>query len=83
MRVYRIAVIVLAATVVYLIRLVFLCGAAVLYIYLLPSLLAEKRNPVKMQPIVLLNLLAGWLVIPWIVALILAYKMDSVSQSTV
>lgn len=81
MRVYRIAVILLVATVVYVIRLLFLGAAAALYIYFLPSLVAEKRNPLKVQPIFVLNLAAGWMIIPWLIALVLAYKMDRVPQS--
>jgi hypothetical protein len=82
MRIYRIAVILLVATVVYLFRVLFVTTAAALYVYFLPSLIAEKRNPLKMQPIFILNLAAGWMVLPWLVALVLAYKMESVPGST-
>lgn len=82
MRIYRIAVIVLIATMVYIVRLLFFGTAGLLYIYFLPSLVAEKRNPLKMQPIFVLNLAAGWLILPWVIALVWAYKMDSVPQST-
>jgi hypothetical protein len=82
MRIYRITVILLVATIVYVFRLLFLTAAAALYVYFLPSLIAEKRNPDKMQPVFVLNLVAGWMVIPWIVALVLAYRMDIAPQST-
>ncbi|MFL6671714.1 MAG: superinfection immunity protein [Massilia sp.] len=82
MRIYRIAVILLVATIVYLFRLLFLAAAAVLYVYFLPSLLTEKRNPSKIQTIFVINLVAGWMLFPWIIALVWAYKMDSVPQST-
>jgi hypothetical protein len=35
-----------------------------------------------MQPLFILNLAAGWMVVPWLVALVLAYKMESVPGST-
>lgn len=82
MRIYRIAVILLVATVVYLFRVLFVTTAAALYVYFLPSLIAEKRNPLKVPPIFILNLVAGWLILPWLVALVLAYKMESVPEST-
>jgi hypothetical protein len=81
MRIYRIAVILVVATIVYLIRLLFLAAAAAMYVYFLPSLLAEKRNPLKVQPVFVINLAAGWMIVPWIIALVLAYKMDRVPQS--
>jgi hypothetical protein len=83
MRIYRIAVILLVATVVYVFRLLFITTAAALYVYFLPSLVAEKRNPLKVQPVFILNLAAGWMVLPWIVALVMAYKMDVSPESTV
>jgi hypothetical protein len=83
MRIYRIAVILLVATVVYMFRLLFVTAAAALYVYFMPSLVAEKRTPLKVQPIFILNLAAGWMVLPWIVALVMAYKMDVSPESTV
>jgi hypothetical protein len=83
MRIYRIAVILLVATVVYVFRLLFVSTAAALYVYFLPSLVAEKRNPLKVQPVFILNLAAGWMILPWIVALVMAYKMDVSPESTV
>ncbi|WP_229483022.1 superinfection immunity protein [Massilia horti] len=82
MRIYRVALILMAATIIYFFRLLFLGIAAILYIYFLPSLIAEKRNPLKAHSIFVFNLLTGWLIIPWIIALVLAYRMDSVPQST-
>jgi hypothetical protein len=81
MRIYRIAVILVVAAVVYLFRVLFVTAAAALYAYFLPSLVAEKRNPLKMQPIFILNLAGGWLVLPWLVALVLAYRMEVAPNS--
>lgn len=82
MRMYRMAVAPLAITAVYLARLLFLGAAAALYVYFLPSLIAEKRKLPKTQAVFVWNLAAGWLILPWIIALVLAYTMDPVPQST-
>lgn len=81
MRTYRIAAMLLEAGVVYLIRLFVLGAAAALYVYFLPSLIAEKRKLPKTQAIFVLNLAAGWMIVPWVVALVLAYKMEALPQS--
>lgn len=73
---------VVITAIVYLSRLLFLVAAAALYLYFLPSLIAENRNPGKMEPIFILNLAAGWMFVPWVVALVLACKMNAVPRST-
>jgi hypothetical protein len=82
MKVFRNPAVFLITAIVYLSRLLFLVAAAALYLYFLPSLIAENRNPGKMQPIFIVNLAAGWMFVPWVVALVLACKMDAVPRST-
>lgn len=72
----------LATATVYLFRLLFLAAAAALYLYFLPSLIAENRNPRKMQPVFILNLAGGWMLLPWVIALVLACKLDVAPRST-
>jgi hypothetical protein len=81
MKVFRIPAAFLITATVYGFRLLFLAAAAALYLYFLPSLIAENRNPGKMQPIFILNLAAGWMFVPWVVALVLACKMGAVPRS--
>lgn len=82
MKFYRMVVTALVTPVVYLARLLLLGAAAALYVYFLPSLVAERRKLPRTQAVFLWNLAAGWLVIPWVIALVLAYTMDPVPQST-
>lgn len=82
MKILRIPVEFLATATVYLFRLLFLAAAAALYLYFLPSLIAENRNPGKMQPVFILNLAGGWMFVPWVVALVLACKLDTAPRST-
>lgn len=82
MKLLRIPAEFLATAIVYVCRLFFLAAAAALYLYFLPSLIAENRNPSKMQTVFILNLAAGWMFLPWLVALVLACKMDAAPRST-
>lgn len=82
MKIFRIPAVLCATAVVYVFRLLFLAAAAALYLYFLPSLVAENRNPTKMQSVFILNLAGGWMVLPWVVALVLACKMDAAPRST-
>jgi hypothetical protein len=83
MTIFRTPAVILATAAVYLFRLSFLAAAGALYLYFLPSLIAENRNPGKMEPVFILNLAGGWMLVPWVVALVLACKMDAVPRSTV
>lgn len=82
MKIFRIPADFLSTAIVYLFRLLFLAAAAALYVYFLPSLIAEARNPSKMQPLFILNLAAGWMFVPWVVALVLACKMGAEPRTT-
>ena len=46
-----------------------IAGVGVLYAYLLPTLVATKKNKRDASRIFVLNLLAGWTIIGWTVAL--------------
>lgn len=82
MRIYRTATVFLVPAIAHLLRLIFLATAAALYVYFLPSLIAEKRKLPRTQALFVWNLAAGWLIIPWVIALVLAYKMDPMPQTT-
>ena len=51
-----------------------LFGAVFIYIYFLPSIVASKKKHADKTSILVLNLLLGWLLIPWVIALVWAYK---------
>jgi hypothetical protein len=48
----------------------FLCGLVMVWIYLLPALLAEQRRHRNLVAILLLNLFLGWTFLGWVGALI-------------
>jgi hypothetical protein len=66
----RIAIFILAVAVVYLFRVCLLALGCVVYAYLLPGVLAQKKNCPKYQRIYWVCGLSGWLIIPWIGALL-------------
>ena len=51
-----------------------LISAVGLYIYFLPTIVASKRGHADKTSIFVLNLLLGWMLIPWVIALVWAYK---------
>lgn len=51
-----------------------LISAIGLYIYFLPTIVASKRSHADKTSIFVLNLLLGWMLIPWVIALVWAYK---------
>lgn len=53
-------------------------GAVFIYIYFLPSIVASKKQHADKTSILVLNLLLGWLLIPWVIALVWAYKQAPV-----
>jgi lysylphosphatidylglycerol synthetase-like protein (DUF2156 family) len=67
-----VAAIVLGATLVTAFRLVLLMVGSALYIYLLPGVVAQRRHHLRQQQIYMVTALAGWLVIPWVLALVYA-----------
>jgi lysylphosphatidylglycerol synthetase-like protein (DUF2156 family) len=67
-----IAAIVLGAILVTAFRLVLLMLGSVLYIYLLPGIVAQRRHHLRQQQIYIVTALAGWLVVPWVLALLYA-----------
>jgi hypothetical protein len=55
-----------------------IAGILAVYIYFTPAIVAYKRGHLNRQAILMLNLLAGWLFVPWVIALVWAYKNDGV-----
>lgn len=69
-----VAAIVLGAAVVFACRLVLLAVGSLLYVYLLPGVVAQKRQHPRRREIYIVSALAGWLVLPWIAALAYAAR---------
>jgi hypothetical protein len=51
-----------------------------LVLYFLPTIIAVKRQKANVTPIVLVNLLLGWTVIGWIIALIWSLWTEPADQ---
>lgn len=60
-------------TVVGVLLWLILLGAS-LFLYFLPTYRARKVSHPDSTPIFILNLLLGWMLIPWVIALVWAYK---------
>ena len=54
-----------------------------LLVYFTPAIKAEQFNHPDKTPILILNLCLGWLLIPWVIALVWAYKKSPVQNSQV
>jgi hypothetical protein len=78
----RITIILIVVAVIYLWRVTLLALGCVVYIYLLPGVLAEKKNYPRYQQIYLLCALGGWLLVPWVVALVWAKMVPPVLDET-
>ena len=80
MRKSAVILIILAATVVICAyRIVLLTIGSVLYVYLLPGLIAKARRHVHAERIFLACALFGWLIFPWLSALVYAYRSPSIA----
>ncbi|HBZ06421.1 MULTISPECIES: superinfection immunity protein [Massilia] len=76
---HLVALIVLAAIVLYAGRIVLLAIGSALYVYLWPGLIAQKKGRPDAREYFLACALGGWLVIPWLIALgyaLAAPKLD-------
>lgn len=69
-----ISAILLAAAVVFSLRLVLFALGSVLYVYLLPWVLARKHDHPRQRAILYVSVLGAWLVVPWIGALWIARR---------
>lgn len=49
-------------------------------LYLAPTLVALHRKHANVAPIVALNLLLGWVVVPWVAALIWAFSRNEAAE---
>lgn len=56
---------------------ILILGLAFAFFYLLPTFVAWRRRKKNLQAIAVLNLLLGWLAIPWVLALVWAFVEDS------
>lgn len=64
-------------------------GAAILiilssllfFIYFLPSIIAYRKKQPNFSSILALNILLGWLLIPWVIALVWALKVPAILVS--
>lgn len=63
--------------------LVLIVAAAVLLLYFLPTFFAFDRNHLNKKSIFILNLTLGWLLIPWVIALVWAFKNDGVVRNVI
>jgi NAD/NADP transhydrogenase beta subunit len=53
----------------------FVLGLVGLALYFLPTIIAATRNTTKLAAVVLVNLLLGWSVIGWVVALVMSMTL--------
>jgi len=61
-----------------IVAVVLAVGGAVIALYFLPSILANRRHDPKYESILLFNFLLGWTVVGWVIALVWALKRSSV-----
>lgn len=71
----------LIAAIVTAFRLVLVALGSALYVYLLPAVIAGKRNHPKVRELYWICGMSAWLVIPWIAALIYVYKPSKMAQA--
>lgn len=69
-----IAFVVLAAIIVTLFRIILCAAGSVIYVYLLPGIIAAKRGHPRARDIYLICAFGGWLLLPWVGALWLATR---------
>lgn len=67
-----IAAVVVAAAVVFAFRLILLAVGSILYLYLLPGLVARDRAHPHQQKLQTLCALSGWLILPWLIGFCIA-----------
>lgn len=66
---FLIAFVVLAMAILTLLRLILCVLGSLVYLYLLPGTIADKRGHPRMRDIYLVCAFGGWLVLPWLGAL--------------
>ena len=57
--------------------IVLLILAILIALYFLPTLIAAARQKLAPRPVILVNILLGWTVIGWLVALVLAFTGET------
>lgn len=76
MRFYRVATIFFVGAALFAFRLLVLSLALVPCAYFLPTLLVRKLFPMdRASRIFVINSLGGWLLFPWIITLVMAFKL--------
>jgi cell shape-determining protein MreD len=81
--IFAVAAIVLGAALITMFRAVLLVISSALYVYLLPGVVAQRRQHLRQREIYIVTALTGWLVLPWVLALLYAAKgehNDAVSE---
>lgn len=76
-----ISAIVLAAAAVFAWRLLLFALGSVVYIYLLPWIVAKKHDNPRQREILLVSALGAWLIVPWFGALWVARRSRLPSMS--
>jgi hypothetical protein len=70
--IFVIAAVVVGAALVTVARTLLLAIGSVLYVYLLPGIVAQRRQHLRQRQVYVFTALTGWLVIPWMLALLYA-----------
>jgi len=78
---FRIGVIVVAVTLLYLARIFMLALGVVTYIYFLPGVIAMKRDYAGTDKVFVLCALTGWTVLGWLAALAFALALPGRAQA--
>jgi hypothetical protein len=73
-KILLIPAILLAATVIFSFRLVLFGLGSILYIYLLPWVVAQQREHPRRKEILMVSAFTGWLILPWLGALWVASR---------
>jgi uncharacterized membrane protein len=60
--------------------IVVLCCFFLIYIFLLPTIIALKKSHQDRTSIILINILLGWFLIGWVVALVWALKKTEIGN---
>lgn len=76
-------IVLLAATILFTFRLILVTIGSIIYVYLLPGVLAEKKNYPGYPRVYLWCALTGWLILPWIAALVWVSTAPAVEDENI
>lgn len=77
---FQLVVVIAVATLICLLRMVAFALGSVLYLYLLPGVIALKRNYAHANRLFLVCAVAGWTVVVWVAALGFALSLPNVAE---